>query len=494
MSRTRRELLPRLGRSCRLALALSIAGSLAVGCATGGARSADERGDRATDRATDRADDPHARCDAELARATATHQAERERLEQEARGARDDAALAARERERMQAQVLASRERADAQGQALEAALASIRKKEEELAALRAGATGDEVAGAESAVAAATSLLRQKDAHIRRLQDELARLKNPDLPASAPAGGDASAGDGGVTLASMDLEVPVATIDGAPITRRDFVEFLYRDLGTPALLELAINRQLISREARRRGVVVSDVDCAVWVEEQLVDHIQQAGSKDAFLQKIAESGFDEAAWTARLRFQARPTLVLRRLVELERTTPEGREAFEARVREEYTRSHSERVRAGHIFVEVARGAGPDEVAAAERKAQLASEQVRRGVPFADVARRISEDPQTRHLGGTLGTFDRSRFARTPELNTAFFTLPVGEVSTPIRTHAGFHVVLVDERTPPTRPFDEAMRRELIGRLSKEPPADAEMEALVARLRARAHVTRTLTFD
>lgn len=477
MCRVHRELLPRLGRSCRLAVVLSITASLAVGCASGGARSGDDRGD------------PHAACDAELARVTAQHQADRERLEQDARGARDDATLRTRELERLHAEVQAARARADAQAEALDAALASIRKKEEELAALRAGGSGDDVVGGEGVIAAATSLLRQKDAQIERLRVELARARNPDLQASAPV--DAQ---GGVTLASMDLEVPVASIDGAPITRRDFCEFLYRDLGTPALLELAINRQLIAREARRRGVTVSDVDCTVWVEGQVVEHIQQAGSKDAFIKKIAESGFDEAAWIARLRFQARPTLLLQRLVELERTTPEGREAFEARIRDEYTRSFSERVRAGHIFVEVERGAAPDVVAAAERKAQLAQEQVRRGVPFADVARRMSEDPQTRHLGGTLGTFDRTRFARTPELNTAFFTLPVGEVSAPIRTHAGFHVVLVDERTPPARPFDEAMRRELIGRLSKEPPADAEMEALVARLRARAHVTRALTFD
>lgn len=476
MSHERRELLPRLGRFCRLGVALPIVASLAIGCASSGSRPGEDRAD------------PHATCDAELARASAQHTAELERLQQEARGARDEAELERREHQRAQSALHATRARADAQGEALEAALASIRTREEELAELRQRAPEGEAAGAEGVVAAATSLLRQKDEQLHRLRLELARARNADLPASAPAH------DGGVTLASMDFEVPVATVDGEPLTRRDFCEFLYRDLGTPALLELAINRQLITREARRRGVVVTDVDCAVWVEEQLVEHIKQAGSRDAFEKKIAESGYDEAAWTARLRFQARPTLLLRRLVELERTTPEGREAFEARVRGEYTSSYSERVRAGHIFIPAERGASQAEVAAAQQKAQAACDQVRRGVPFADVARRLSHDAETRHLGGTLGTFDRSRFARTPELNTAFFTLRVGEVSAPIRTPVGFHVVLVEERTPPARAFDEALRRELSARLGKGPPSDAELEALVARLRARAHVTRSLTFD
>ncbi|MCO5171320.1 MAG: peptidylprolyl isomerase [Planctomycetes bacterium] len=457
MAHPRRELL----------VALPIVASLAIGCA--GAPRADEG----------RGGDPHVECDARLAEATAKQTADRERLEREARTAREEADLLRRDLQRRHEEVVAARERTAAQEEALEAALEAVRRGQEELAALRER-------GADSEVAAAAELLRQKDEQLRLLRLRLAEAQGGELTPLPD--------NGSVRLASMDLEVPVATVDGEPFSRREFCEYLYRDLGTPGLLELFVNRALVVREARRRGIAVNDVDCAVWVEEQRVQHVREAGTLEAFKKKISEAGYDEEAWAARLRFQARPTLLLRRLVELERTTPEGREAFEARLREEYQRTYSERVRAGHIFIRAERDATEAEVEAAHRKAQAAADQVRRGVPFADVARRFSEDAQTRNLGGTLGTFDRGRFAKTPELNTALFTLPVGEVSQPVRTPLGFHVVLVEDRTPPARPFDEAVKRELANRLSKQPPSDAEMEALVGRLRARAHVVRTLTFD
>lgn len=470
----RGDLLPRLGRLMRVGVALPIVASLAIGCATSGRDSPREV-----------AGDPHAECDAAQARLISQHTEAAERLKTDARAALDEAGLLRRELERVQNEVRASRERASAQEAAIEAALASIRAKEEELASLRDGAP----AGNSDAVDAAASLLLQKQRQIEALQLELARAKNPDAAVDAPP-----PGQGGVVLASVDLEVPVATVDGEPITRRDFVEFLYRDLATPALLELYVNRHLIVREARRRELTVSDLDCVMWVEEQLLQQIGQAETPARFDAKIAEQGFDRKAWEARLRYQSRPMLLLQRLVALERTTPEGRAAFEERLREEYTKTYSERVRAGHIFIAAGRGATPELLAAAEEKARAAADQVRRGVPFGDVARRASDDPDTKFIGGTLGTFDRSRFARTPELNTALFTLEVGRVSAPIRSALGFHVVLVEERTPAARPFDDAVRRELTGKLSKEPPASSELEALVARLRARVNVTRTLTFD
>lgn len=477
MSSLGRDLLPPRSaprRFIRVGVALPIVASLAIGCASSG-----------SGRDASRDAEPHADCDAAQASLISQHAEATERLKTDARAAQDEAGLLKRELERVKTEVAAGLERAAAQEAALEAALSSIRAKEEELASLREGTLSRDA----GAVDPAATLLLQKQRQIEALQVALARAKNPDAVVAEPP-----PGQGGVVLANVDLEVPVGTVDGEPITRRDFVDFLYRDLATPGLLELYINRHLIVREARRREIEVSDIDCIMFVEEQLARQAGEAKSEAAFEQKIAEQGFDRKAWEARLRYQARPMLLLQRLVELERTTPEGSAAFEERLREEYTKTYSERVRAAHIFAPAGRGASEQEVADALELAKAASDQVRRGVPFADVARRLSKDPETRNLGGTLGTFDRSRFARAPELNTALFTHEVGKVSQPVRSALGFHVILVEERTPAARPFDDAVRQELTGKLSKEPPSSTELEALVARLRARVNVTRTLTFD
>ena len=54
------------------------------------------------------------------------------------------------------------------------------------------------------------------------------------------------------------------------LSRRDFLEFLYCDMGAPGLLELYINRRLVVREAERRGIEVSAVDAEVWVTQQVL--------------------------------------------------------------------------------------------------------------------------------------------------------------------------------------------------------------------------------
>src|SRR5690606_27977952 len=118
----------------------------------------------------------------------------------------------------------------------------------------------------------------------------------------------------------------------------------------------------------------------------------------------------------------------------------------------------------------------------------------RGVELAQVARTYSEDAASRQLGGQLGTIDRRRFRELPQLNTVLFTIEVGQVSRPVRSAAGYHVVRVDKRLPPERPFDAELRRELIARLEQEPPSDEELEVLMDRLRSRARIETSLTFE
>lgn len=462
-----RELLPRLGRACRLGVALPIVVSLAIGCATA---PRDEVREDAV---------PVAELHAEQAR----HQKAEAELRDQADAARTDLELLQRESARNARDLEAARASTQDLQVALDAAMDRVREQEQELAELRT------LPASANDVGAAAELLRQLKKDNDLLRQKLAQAEAGEgRPAPDPAL------EGRIKPADMDLQVEIASVDGEPVTRRDFVEFLYRDLGTPALLELCVNRVLVEREARRRRIEVSDVECLVWIQEQLIQHVRQAGSDEAFEKKITEAGFDRASWAARLSYQARPALLLRRLAEVERTTPEGREAFERRLREEYEATYSERVTASHIYVRVDRDADPEEVEAARQKAANATSLVRRGVSYVDVARRLSQDPETAKLGGTLGTFNRSRFERTPELNQAFFSLDVGKVSDPIRSPLGFHVVLVEERTDAVRPFDAEVRSELLGRLSKQPPADSELEALIARLRARANVTRNLVFD
>jgi parvulin-like peptidyl-prolyl isomerase len=75
-----------------------------------------------------------------------------------------------------------------------------------------------------------------------------------------------------------------------------------------------------------------------------------------------------------------------------------------------------------------------------------------GEDFADLAREYSDDPGSGMQGGDLGWVGRGAFV--PEFEEAAFALPIGELSEPVRTDFGYHLIEVVERDD-SRPKDEA---------------------------------------
>jgi parvulin-like peptidyl-prolyl isomerase len=66
-----------------------------------------------------------------------------------------------------------------------------------------------------------------------------------------------------------------------------------------------------------------------------------------------------------------------------------------------------------------------------------------GASFADVAKAESDDKGSGDNGGDLGSFGPGQMV--PEFDEAAFKLPVGQVSDPIKTQYGYHLLLVEKR-------------------------------------------------
>ncbi len=67
--------------------------------------------------------------------------------------------------------------------------------------------------------------------------------------------------------------------------------------------------------------------------------------------------------------------------------------------------------------------------------------------FNDKAKLYSDDKTTRDTGGDLGFFDRARAEKlTPELAKVFFELQPGQISGPVKTQYGYHLIFLTERT------------------------------------------------
>ena len=112
------------------------------------------------------------------------------------------------------------------------------------------------------------------------------------------------------------------------------------------------------------------------------------------------------------------------------------------VREAYDRMGQE-VSASHILIRVAPDAAPADTLAAYNKVAALRQQAVAGTDFAQLARANSEDPSARDNGGKLGYFTAMQMVYPFE--SAAYKTPVGQISAPIRTRFGYHVIKVNDK-------------------------------------------------
>lgn len=125
--------------------------------------------------------------------------------------------------------------------------------------------------------------------------------------------------------------------------------------------------------------------------------------------------------------------------------------------------------ARHILISVASDASSEQVDAAKKKAEDLLGRIRKGESFADLAKQFSEDPGSAKEGGDLGFFGRGVMDKAFEQAT--FALKPGEVSEPVRSTFGFHIIkLKAVRGGERKPF-EAVREQLEKDLKRQRASD-----------------------
>ncbi|VFQ44189.1 peptidyl-prolyl cis-trans isomerase ppic-type [Desulfoluna butyratoxydans] len=107
----------------------------------------------------------------------------------------------------------------------------------------------------------------------------------------------------------------------------------------------------------------------------------------------------------------------------------------------------ETVEASHILIKVADEATDEEEAAARKRAdEVYAKATAEGADFAELAKTLSEGPSAKD-GGRLGAFDRSSMVK-PFADKAF-AMAEGEISEPVRTQFGWHVIKLEKKNPAT---------------------------------------------
>jgi len=153
--------------------------------------------------------------------------------------------------------------------------------------------------------------------------------------------------------------------------------------------------------------------------------------------------------------------------------------FEARARELYLAGRekyrvAEEVAASHILFDTKKRSKEE----ALKLAQETRARIVGGADMSELARQLSDDPSAQQNGGHIDYFERRQM--DPAFSNAAFALKnVGDVSEPVLSSFGYHVIRLDGRKPPrVKSFDEVKEALIAEERAKFVEAKRE-EAIVA---------------
>lgn len=136
---------------------------------------------------------------------------------------------------------------------------------------------------------------------------------------------------------------------------------------------------------------------------------------------------------------------------------------------------SEEVKARHILINN------------EDEAKKVKEEIENGLDFSEAARKYSTCP-SKQQGGDLGSFSKGRMV--PEFEEAAFNLKIGELSEPIKTQFGYHLIMVDEILPSHEKTLEEVYEQLYQMITGEKQGKA-YERKLKELKSKYHVELNL---
>ncbi len=144
----------------------------------------------------------------------------------------------------------------------------------------------------------------------------------------------------------------------------------------------------------------------------------------------------------------------------------------------YYESHPEefqtekRVKARHILFKADQGADASVDESQKAQAMKVYEMARAGKDFGELARQYSEGP-SKDQGGELGWFPRSRMVKP--FGDKAFSMEAGEISEPVRTDFGWHVIKVDQIEEASTRSQEAAAAEIRTKLTNEKAKELALE-------------------
>ncbi|EAR63885.1 post-translocation molecular chaperone [Bacillus sp. NRRL B-14911] len=219
----------------------------------------------------------------------------------------------------------------------------------------------------------------------------------------------------------LSKEPAVASVGSESIKKEELYSLLVKQYGDEAL-DALVTDKIIEMEAKKEKVTISNKE----KEEELKNLKESYGGEEGFKAALEQSGVTEAGIAEDIEKYLKTEKLLEPRIDLKED--EIKAYFEEN-KDQF--AQQEQVKASHILVE-------DEATAKEVKSKLD-----KGEEFADLAKEYSTDASNAESGGELGYFGKGEMEAAFE--EAAFELKANEISGPVKTDYGYHIIKVEDK-------------------------------------------------
>lgn len=203
------------------------------------------------------------------------------------------------------------------------------------------------------------------------------------------------------------------------------------------VLDIIIVNQIIAEKAASNNIGVDEGELEELYEE---NHLRLMEEDEDYKKMIEDNKIDGDFIKAQMRKNLLGYKYKTFYLDKVEITDETARAFYDENGELF---HMEEIKARHILV--------DE----EQLAKDIIKKIDEGEDFAELAMEYSTEPGAQESGGDLGYFSRD-VNFVPEFKEAVFALEVGQVSEPVKTEFGYHIITVEDKVEENVEFEEVI--------------------------------------
>lgn len=246
----------------------------------------------------------------------------------------------------------------------------------------------------------------------------------------------------------------IAAIVGNQIILESEVEANYQEFLASAslgnnvtkdeILQLLVEEKLITEKAERDDITAADGEVEMQLERVMQNIIAQFPSYQEFMQVLQNEGLTVDALKDRYRAQIAKQVLRDKLLQQEVFSKIDVSEYEKR---NYYETHIDSLPDRPKMVKIAEisikpAMGSESLDQALQKIENIQDELDKGTDFEVLAQEYSDCPSATQ-GGDLGYFTRGQMV--PEFEEAAFELEIGEVSEPVLTEFGYHLIRIDDK-------------------------------------------------